>query len=62
MITKEEPAYEQNYTEEERKLAEHIIGWKNLHLTNGSMVTLLVTSNFGQSAASHILMQSLPSG
>lgn len=26
MTTNEKPAYEQNYTEEERKLAEHIIG------------------------------------
>lgn len=26
MTTKEKPAYEQNYTEDERKLAEHIIG------------------------------------
>ncbi|MEO6732250.1 MAG: hypothetical protein ABIN01_13620 [Ferruginibacter sp.] len=26
MTTKEKPAYEQNYTEEERKIAEHIIG------------------------------------
>lgn len=26
MTTNEEPVYEQNYTEEERKLAEHIIG------------------------------------